>query len=218
MASITIRNLDDQLKQHLRVRAAQHGRSMDDEAREILRLALAEAKASPQDLAASVHRRFAALGGVELPPVPREPGGAAELRSVIVLDTNVLSELMKPEPDPTVAAWISARPATSLFTTTVTQAEILYGLQLLPLAKRRSRPAVGDMFATDFAGRFLPFDQAAAQAYAEIAASRRRAGRPIAPFDAQIAAIARSRDAGVATRNVVDFEGCSIEVIDPWQG
>jgi hypothetical protein len=138
---------------------------------------------------------------------------------VIVLDTNVLSEVMRAEPDSTVAAWISARPASSLFTTTVTQAEILYGVRLLPSAKRRSRleTAVREMFATDFAGRVLPFDQAAAQAYADIAAARRRAGRPITQFDAQIAAIARSRDAGVATRNVADFEGCGISVIDPWR-
>ena len=73
------------------------------------------------------------------------------------------------------------------------------------------------MFAIDLAGRVLPFDQAAAQAYAEIAAARRQAARPITPFDAQIAAIARSRDAGVATRNGADFEGCGISVIDPWR-
>lgn len=138
---------------------------------------------------------------------------------MIVLDTNVLSEIMRREPDAAVAAWISARPASSLFTTTVTQAEILYGVRLLPSAKRRTRleAVVGDMFTTDFAGRVLPFDQAAAQVYAEIAVARRRAGRPISQFDAQIAAIARSRDAGVATRNVADFEGCGIGVIDPWR-
>ena len=138
---------------------------------------------------------------------------------MIVLDTNVLSEIMRPEPDPAVAAWISARPASSLFTTAVTQAEILYGVRLLPSARRRSRleAAIDDMFRTDFAGRVLPFDQAAAHAYAEIAVARRRAGRPISQFDAQIAAIARSRDAGVATRNIADFEGCGIGVIDPWR-
>jgi toxin FitB len=139
---------------------------------------------------------------------------------VIVLDTNVLSEMMRPEPDSMVAAWISARPASSLFTTTVTQAEILYGLGLLLSGRRRAglEAAASEMFATDFAERVLPFDQAAAQAYAEIALARRRAGRPITQFDAQIAAIARSRDAGVATRNVADFAGCGIGVIDPWQG
>jgi hypothetical protein len=138
---------------------------------------------------------------------------------LIVLDTNVLSEMMRLAPDPNVAAWFSVRPATSLFTTTIAQAEILYGLELLSASTRRSRleTAVHELFAIDFAGRILTFDQAAAQAYAEIAAARRRAGRPIAQFDAQIAAIARSRDAGVATRDVADFEGCGINVIDPWQ-
>jgi len=126
---------------------------------------------------------------------------------------------MRPEPDANVTAWVSQRPATSLFTTTVTQAEMLYALRLLPAANRRSRleAVVSEMFATDFAGRVLPFDQAAAQAYAEIADTRRRAGRPITQFDAQIAAIVRSRDAGVATRDVAGFEGCGIDVMDPWR-
>jgi toxin FitB len=138
---------------------------------------------------------------------------------LIILDTNVLSEMMRLDPDAVVTKWLSARPAISLFTTTVTQAEILYGLELLTADERRSRLATAaqEMFAIDFAGRVLSFDQAAAQAYAEIAVARRRAGRPIAQFDAQIAAIARSRDAAVATRNVPDFEGCGIGVIDPWQ-
>lgn len=138
---------------------------------------------------------------------------------MIVLDTNVLSELMKREPDRSIVAWISARPATSLFTTTITQAEILYGIELLPTARRRSRleEAVKEVFTVDFAGRVLPFDQTAAHAYAQIAAARRRAGRPITQFDAQIAAIARSRGASVATRNIGDFERCGINVIDPWR-
>jgi len=138
---------------------------------------------------------------------------------VIVLDTNVISEMMRPTPNPTVATWLSAQPASSLFTTTVNQAEILYGLKLMPSTRRRSllQAAVADMFATDLAGRILSFDHAAAQAYAEIAAARRKAGRPIAQFDAQIAAIAWSRDASVATRNATDFEGCGIGVIDPWR-
>lgn len=127
--------------------------------------------------------------------------------------------MMRLAPDPNVAAWFSARPATSLFTTTIAQAEILYGLELLSASRRRSRleVAAGDLFAIDFAGRILSFDQAAAQAYAEIAASRRRIGRPIAQFDAQIAAIALSRGASVATRDVAGFAACGIDVIDPWR-
>ncbi len=138
---------------------------------------------------------------------------------MIVLDTNVLSELMRREPSPTVITWIEARATASLFTTTVTQAEILYGIRLMPSGKRRSEieEAAHEMFRADFAGRVLPFDQDAAQAYAKIAASRRQAGRPITQFDAQIAAIALSRDGAVATRNIADFEGCGPDLIDPWK-
>jgi predicted nucleic acid-binding protein len=139
---------------------------------------------------------------------------------LIILDTNVLSEMMRRAPDPNVAAWFSTRPVPSLFTTTIAQAEILYGIELLSASTRRSRlkGAANDLFAIDLAGRILSFDQAAAQAYAEIAVIRRRAGRPISQFDAQIAAIARSRDAVIASRDVAGFEGCGIDVIDPWQG
>ena len=138
---------------------------------------------------------------------------------MIVLDTNVLSELMRREPSPTVIAWIEARATTSLFTTTITQAEILYGIRLMPSGKRRSEieEAAREMFRADFAGRVLSFDQDVAQAYAKIAASRRQAGQPITQFDAQIAAIALSRDGVVATRNIADFEGCGPDLIDPWR-
>ena len=137
---------------------------------------------------------------------------------MIVLDTNVLSELMRAEPSATVAAWVANRPASSLFTTAVTQAEILCGVALLPQGERRAalaRAVVG-MFEEDFVGRVLPFDAAAARAYADIAAERRRLGQPITQFDAQIAAIARSRGAAVATRNVADFADCGVSVLDPW--
>lgn len=137
---------------------------------------------------------------------------------MIVLDTDVLSELMRPAPSPNVQGWLAAQPTTSVFTTAVAQAEILYGVTLLPAGRRRAalEQAVEDMFDEDFVGRVLPFDQAAAQAYAKIAAERREAGRPIAQFDAQIAAIARSRGAALATRNPDDFQGCGIDVINPW--
>jgi toxin FitB len=137
---------------------------------------------------------------------------------VIVLDTNVLSELMRPSPAPAVERWVGAQPSSSLFTTTVTQAEILYGVALLPRGRRRKalEDAVEAMFEEDFAERVLPFDGAAAHAFAQIAADRRRAGKVIAQLDAQIAAIARARDAAIATRNVKDFEGCGAELFDPW--
>jgi hypothetical protein len=137
---------------------------------------------------------------------------------MIVLDTNVISELMRAAPAPAVAAWIAGKARASLFTTTLSQAEILYGLELLPEGRRRDAliAAAQPMFAEDFAGRVLPFDGDSAVAYADIAAARRRAGRPIAQIDAQIAAITRARGARLATRNTEDFEGCGIALIDPW--
>ena len=137
---------------------------------------------------------------------------------MIILDTNVLSELIRPLPDQHVVTWVSEQPAVTLFTTTITQAEILYGVRLLPSGKRREhlQEAVEAMFAMDLENRILAFDSIAATEYAEIAASRRRAGRPISQFDAQIAAIARRHDATLATRNHADFEGCGIAVVNPW--
>lgn len=137
---------------------------------------------------------------------------------MIVLDTNVVSELMRASPTPAVQRWVAAQPATSLFTTAITQAEILHGVLLLPKGRRRAaiEAAAMSMFSEDFAARVLPFGGDAALAYAEIAAARRRMGRPISNLDAQIAAIARSTGAAVATRNTADFEDCEVELIDPW--
>lgn len=135
-----------------------------------------------------------------------------------LLDTNVLSELLRAAPDEAVLAWFAAQPHDSLFVSAVTQAEMLLGVQLLPAGKRRARlqQAVEAMFRDDFAGRLLPFDEAAAAAYARVVSARRRAGRPISQFDAQIAAIAASRDVGLATRNVTDFDGCGVVLHNPW--
>lgn len=137
---------------------------------------------------------------------------------MIVLDTNVVSEAVRARPDVAVRSWLASRPATSLFITTITQAELLYGLELLPDGERRRNltDAVHAMLLDAFRGRVLPFDVPAAQAYAAIAARRRARGRPISAFDAQIAAIARSRGADVATRNVADFDDCGVGVVDPW--
>jgi toxin FitB len=139
---------------------------------------------------------------------------------MILLDTNVVSELMRPEPSPVVDNWVSARPAAGMFISAVTEAELRYGLALLPDGQRRRRllAQAEAMLAEDFAGRILPFDRAAAAAYAPIAAGRRRSGRPISQADAQIAAIAASRGAAIATRNVSDFAECGISVLNPWAG
>lgn len=138
---------------------------------------------------------------------------------MIVLDTNVLSELLAPSPSPHVLAWLAAQPAAAVFTTAVTEAEILYGLALLPDGRRRQalEAAVRPIFSEDLAGRVLAFDREAAENYAAIAARRRAIGRPISQFDAQIAAIAVSRGASIATRNVADFAETGAPVINPWE-
>lgn len=139
---------------------------------------------------------------------------------MIVLDTNVISELMRAWPEARVLDWLAARPSAGLFTTTLTQAEIFYGLALLPLGRRRDDliAAAHPIFAHEFAGRILSFDSDAAMAYAEIAVRRRQAGQPITQIDGQIAAIVASRGARLATRNVRDFSDCGIDLIDPWMG
>ena len=138
---------------------------------------------------------------------------------MIVLDTNVLSELIKPAPMRAVTEWVASQPATSIYTTSITQAEILHGIMLMPSAKRRSsiEAAVEAMFSQDFGGRVLAFGSDAAHHYARIAATRRRAGHPISHFDAQIAAIARATGSALATRNISDFQACGVKLIDPWK-
>ena len=137
---------------------------------------------------------------------------------MIVLDTNVVSELMRLAPDPAVMSWFSRQDSAGLHLTAVSEAELRAGAAILPAGQRRDRLAaeIDAVIAEDFAGRVLPFDSAAARAYAAIAASRRSLGRPILEADCQIAAIARARDAAVATRNARDFTQCGIAVTDPW--
>ncbi len=137
---------------------------------------------------------------------------------MIVLDTNVLSEALRALPEPSVLDWLAHQPRASLFTTTVTRGEILYGIRLLSDGKRRRGlwDAAIKIFSDDFAGQVLSFDSDAADMYAEIAGSRRIAGKSISQFDAMIVAMARSRGASLATRNVKDFEDCGVDVVNPW--
>jgi predicted nucleic acid-binding protein len=139
---------------------------------------------------------------------------------MIILDTNVLSELMRSHPNEYVLQWIATHTTANLFITALTQAEILYGLQLLPKGKRRTslKKAAESMFDIDFAGRILSFNVDAAKQFATIAAKRRAIGRPISQIDAQIAAIVRFHNAILATRNVSDFEECEIIIVNPWEG
>jgi predicted nucleic acid-binding protein len=138
---------------------------------------------------------------------------------MIILDTNVISELMRKTPDQSVMEWVSAVPAPNLYTTTITQAEILYGIMLLPPGKRRTafESTAQAMFTEDFAGRILPFGSDAVHPYAQIASARSRAGRPISHFDAQIAAIAYSTGATILSRNTKDFDRCGVKTINPWK-
>jgi predicted nucleic acid-binding protein len=139
---------------------------------------------------------------------------------ITILDTNVFSEPMRPSPSASVMGWLSRKPEDGhFFITSITVAEILFGIEHLPKGKRRDR-ILGEAeatFAEDFEGRVLPFDEDAARAFPAIAGIRRSHGRPIAEFDAQIAAIAHSRGAILATRNTADFEGCGIRLVNPWQ-
>ena len=139
---------------------------------------------------------------------------------MLILDTNVVSELMRPAPDPAIATWVAERATSSLFLTAVTEAELRYGLAVMPPGKRREGLATGleRMLKAGFANRVLPFDSGAARAYARTGAARRRGGRPIAQADCQIAAIAQARGMAVATRNVRHFEDMGVEIFNPWDG
>ena len=137
---------------------------------------------------------------------------------MIILDTNVVSEVMRPAPSAIVGRWFSHQNRAELYTTAVAEAELLLGLELMPKGKRRldMERIVTRLFAQVLIDRVLPFDRNAAREFALIVSDRRRRGHSGSTADAQIAAIARSRGAILATRNVRDFEHCGIEVVDPW--
>lgn len=137
---------------------------------------------------------------------------------MIIVDTNVASELMKPAPDPAVRDWVRAHQGTELYTTSITLAEIRYGIERLPAGRRKDllKATADDVFAA-FEDQVLPFDAAAATHYPVIVARRDRAGLPIDGFDAQIASICHTHDGALATRNIKDFQDTGVDVIDPWQ-
>lgn len=139
---------------------------------------------------------------------------------MILLDTNVLSELMRPRPMPGVVAWVDQHSGEARVSA-ITQAEISLGIALLPSGKRRDALAAAarQMLMEDFAGRCLPFDAAAAEQFANLVAARRHLGRPITTQDAQIAAIALANDMPLATRNSDDFQAISgLVLVNPWEG
>ena len=138
---------------------------------------------------------------------------------MIVLDTNVISELFRPIPDGKVLRWMEAQSADQLFSTAISEAEIFLGIEFMASGRRRTDlfSATEAYFRSDLAGKILSFDSTAARYYAEIASNRKRKGVPISTFDAQIAAIVRTHGAALATRNTKDFEMTGIPLINPWK-
>jgi predicted nucleic acid-binding protein len=139
---------------------------------------------------------------------------------LIILDTNVISELMRSRPEPAVFAWVAAQPRDTLYTTHINQAEVFYGISAMPAGRRSEALAAAAeaLFAEDFAHRVLPFAGAASRRYGEIVVARRATGRPIENFDALIAAIAFVAGASVATRDTSGFADCGLTLINPWNG
>jgi predicted nucleic acid-binding protein len=137
---------------------------------------------------------------------------------VIVLDTNVVSELMRPEPAAAVVEWVDLQPADEVWLTSITLAELLFGIGRIPDERRKRTLAslVEAMVEEDFDHRIGAFDEIAATHYADIVVSRERAGRPISMPDAQIAAICRSHRATLATRNLSDFANTGVTTVNPW--
>jgi toxin FitB len=138
---------------------------------------------------------------------------------VIVLDTNVISELTRQIPEPGVISWLDSLPAEEVGTTAVTAAELLYGVARMPAGRRKTEltAAVRGLLGDDFRDRVLPFDEHCASRYADIVWGRETLGRPIGVADAQIAAICRTAEATLATRNIDDFSGTGIELFNPWE-
>ena len=137
---------------------------------------------------------------------------------MILLDTNIISEVMRANPAANVLAWLDAQETHSMFISTVTIGEIAYGLRIMPTGKRRDQ--LGGRFsqfvALGFTQRILSYDESAARAYGDIMATRKEVGRPMSVPDGQIAGIARANNLGLATRNLRDFEHCGIALVDPF--
>ena len=138
---------------------------------------------------------------------------------MIVVDTNVISEVMRPQPSPLVLNWLNTQDSNQLFITTVTLAEIGYGLRVLPEGQRRRHlhSRFEQFIAQAFEERVLDFTASAARAYAEIMGHRKEAGHPMSLPDGQIASIAHVHGFAVATRNIKDFEDCGLELINPFE-
>ena len=138
---------------------------------------------------------------------------------MILLDTNVVSEIMRPRPEPLVSSWLDEQPEEELWTASIVIAELLSGVDLMPNGRKQRalREAIEGMVAEDFRGQILKFDVQAARNYGQIFSDRKRKGRPITEMDALIAATAKTAGATLATRNIADFEHCGIPLVNPWE-
>ena len=138
---------------------------------------------------------------------------------MILLDTNVISEQMRPEPSEQILTWFRSNAGERLCLSSITEAELLRGIAVLPSGKFKTLKSalLSEILRVDFAGLILPFESNAASHYAEIFATRKTLGRPISTFDCMIAAIARANGCKLATRNVADFVQCGVEIVNPWE-
>ncbi len=138
---------------------------------------------------------------------------------MFVLDTNIISELIRPEPNKNVLIWIDQQPINLLYTSAITKAELYYGVLIQPDGKRREQlsNAIDVILKSGFDGHILSFDTISSEYFAEIATIRRSIGKPISHADAQIAAICRQQQMTLITRNTSDFSGCGIEIINPFE-
>lgn len=137
---------------------------------------------------------------------------------MIVLDTNVISEAMRPEPNPDVLGWLNSQVIDTLYLSSVTFAELMFGIRVLPIGARRERLAGAlDGLLSLFPGRMLPFDQEAARRYADMAVAGQKAGRPLSVADGYIAATAAAHGFAVASRNVRHFASTGVDLINPWR-
>lgn len=138
---------------------------------------------------------------------------------MIILDTNVISELTRAAPDPGVVSWVDSLPTEETAITAITAAELRYGVRRLPDGRRKTElsEAIHALINADFRDRVEPFDVLAADHYADVVIGRERVGHPISTSDAQIAAICRTLSATLATRNTSDFTGTGVSLINPWK-
>ena len=138
---------------------------------------------------------------------------------MIILDTNLISEFMNVQPNSNVVRWLSKQRSNHVFLTSITLAELRYGVAILPEGKRKIHlnEAIEGLIHEDFANRILSFDSQATKCYADIGVKRKRLGKPMSQFDCQIAAIAKSRSAILATRNIKDFEACDLTLVNPFK-